>query len=143
MEGGLVLVGILLTSLYWWGSDVLVCRGVVAWCGWVGVVECDCCFLVIERFLEGRGELEFVVEFVDGDEGSETFHRCPCNCCAYFTNQLSHPTFAPYMLLMMLLYVYMCSDPPAHKQVKAKEMSTNVNNDGWILVPRKRKVDRK
>ena len=66
MEGGLVLVGILLTSLYWWGSDVLVCRGVVAWCGWVGVVECDRCFLVIERFLEGRGE------FVDGDEGSET-----------------------------------------------------------------------
>ena len=73
MEGGLVLVGILLTSLYWWGSDVLVCRGVVAWCGWVGVVECDCCFLVIERFLEGRGELEFVVEFVNGDECGESF----------------------------------------------------------------------
>ena len=48
-----------------------MCWGVVAWCGWVGVVEGDCCFLVIERFLEGRGELKFVVEFVDGDEGSE------------------------------------------------------------------------
>ena len=35
-----------------------------AWCGgWVqgvGVVEGYCCFLVIERILEGRGELEFV-----------------------------------------------------------------------------------
>ena len=43
-----------------------------AWCGgWVqvvGVVEGYCCFLVIERILEGRGELEFVVEGVDGDE---------------------------------------------------------------------------
>ena len=66
--GGGILVGLLMTSL----RGVLVCRGVVAWCGWVGVVECDRCFLVIERFLEGRGELEFVVEFVDGDEGSET-----------------------------------------------------------------------
>jgi hypothetical protein len=27
--------------------------------------------LVVERFLEGCGEFEFVVEFVDGDEGSE------------------------------------------------------------------------
>ena len=50
-----------------------MCGGVVAWCGWVGVVECDRCFLVIERFLEGRGELEFVVEFVDGDECGESF----------------------------------------------------------------------
>ena len=32
------------------------------------VVEGYCCFLVIERILEGRGELEFVVEGVDGDE---------------------------------------------------------------------------
>ena len=31
-------------------------------------MEGDCCFLVIERFLEGRGELELVVEGVDGDE---------------------------------------------------------------------------
>ena len=27
---------------------------------------------VVECFLEGRGEFEFVVEFVDGVEGSET-----------------------------------------------------------------------
>ena len=52
-----------------------MCWGVVAWCGWVGVVEGDCCFLVIKRFLEGRGEFEFVVEFVDGDEGGETLAR--------------------------------------------------------------------
>ena len=44
----------------------------VAWCGRVGVVEGYCCFLFVERFLEGCGEFEFVVEFVDGDEGSET-----------------------------------------------------------------------
>ncbi len=50
-----------------------MCWGVVAWCGWVGVVEGDCCFLDVERFLEGCGEFEFVVELVDGDEGSETF----------------------------------------------------------------------
>ena len=49
-------------------SDVLVCRGVVAWCGGVGVVEGNCCFSVVECFLEGRGELERVVEGVDGDE---------------------------------------------------------------------------
>ena len=58
-------------GLYWWGSDVLVCWGVVAWCGWVGVVEGDRCFLVVECFLESYGELEFVVELVNGDEGSE------------------------------------------------------------------------
>ena len=34
----------------------------------VGVVEGDCCFSVVERFLEGSGQLEFVVEGVDGDE---------------------------------------------------------------------------
>ena len=39
-----------------------------AWCGRVGVVESDCCFSVVERFLEGLGEFEFVVEGVDGDE---------------------------------------------------------------------------
>ena len=50
-----------------------MCRGVVAWCGGVGVVEGCCCFCVVECFLEGRGEFESVVEFVDGDEGSETF----------------------------------------------------------------------
>ena len=38
----------------------------------VGVVEGYCCFLVVECFLEGCGEFEFVVEFVDGYEGSET-----------------------------------------------------------------------
>ena len=27
-----------------------------------------CCFCVIERFLKGRGELEFAVEGVEGDE---------------------------------------------------------------------------
>ena len=30
------------------------------------------CFCVVKCFLEGRGELESVVEFVDGDEGSES-----------------------------------------------------------------------
>ena len=37
-------------GLCWWGmgSDVLVCWGVVAWCGCVGVVEGCCCFLVVE-----------------------------------------------------------------------------------------------
>ena len=29
-----------------------------------GVVEGNCCFVVIERFLEGHGEPEFVVEGV-------------------------------------------------------------------------------
>ena len=48
-----------------------MCWGVFAWCGWVGVVEGDCCFLVVKRFLEGCGEFEFVVELVDGDEGGE------------------------------------------------------------------------
>jgi hypothetical protein len=38
----------------------------------VGVVEGCCCFCVVECFLEGRGEFELVVEFVDGDEGRET-----------------------------------------------------------------------
>ena len=42
-----------MTSLGWWG---------------VGVVEGNCCFSVVERFLEVRGELELVVEGVDGDE---------------------------------------------------------------------------
>ena len=49
----------------------LVCWGVIAWCGWVGVVEVYCCFLIVECFLESCGEFESVVEFVDGDEGSE------------------------------------------------------------------------
>ena len=53
-------------------SILVWCWWVGAWCGgWVqgvGVVEGYCCFLVIERILEGRGELEFVVEGVDGDE---------------------------------------------------------------------------
>ena len=48
-----------------------MCWGVVACCGWVGVVEGYCCFVVVECFLEGRCELEFVVELVNGDEGSE------------------------------------------------------------------------
>ena len=39
-----------------------------AWCGGVGVVEGNCCFCVVERFLEGCGEFEFVVKGVDGDE---------------------------------------------------------------------------
>ena len=34
-EGFLFLVRLLMTSLYWWGGDVLVCGGVVAWRGWV------------------------------------------------------------------------------------------------------------
>ena len=61
-------------SLYCWGvgGDDLVCWGGVAWCGWVSVVEGCCCFCVVECFLEGFGEFEFVVEFVDGDEGSES-----------------------------------------------------------------------
>ncbi len=73
MDGGFVLIGVLVMGLYWWGGGVLVSWGVVAWCGWVGVVEGDCYFLVVERFLESCGEFEFVVEFVDGDEGSESF----------------------------------------------------------------------
>ena len=44
------------------------CWRVSAWCGGVGVVEGNCCFSVVERFLEGSGQLEFVVEGVDGDE---------------------------------------------------------------------------
>ena len=44
------------------------CWRVSAWCGGVGVVEGNSCFLVVERFLEGRGEFEFLVEGVDGDE---------------------------------------------------------------------------
>ena len=55
------------------GADVLVCWGVVAWCRWVGVVEGYCCFVVVECFLEGCGQFEFVVEFVDGDECGESF----------------------------------------------------------------------
>ena len=53
-------------------GDVVFCclvrcwRG-SAWCWGVGVVEGDCCFLVVERFLKGCGELEFVVEGVDGE----------------------------------------------------------------------------
>ena len=73
MEEGFVLLGVLMTALCWWGGDVLVCWGVVARRGWVGVVEGYCRFCVVERFLECCGELEFVVEFVDGDEGSESF----------------------------------------------------------------------
>ena len=53
-------------------GDVVLCLvwcwRVSAWCGEVGVVECNCCFVVVERFLKGRGELELVVEGVDGDE---------------------------------------------------------------------------
>ena len=36
-------------------------------------MEGDCCFCVVERFLEGCCELEFVVEFVNGDECGESF----------------------------------------------------------------------
>ena len=39
-----------------------------AWCWGMGVVEGNCCFCVVKRFLKGRGELEFVIEGVDGDE---------------------------------------------------------------------------
>ena len=58
-------------------------RSILVWCWWVsawcrgarggggrggygvqGVVEGNCCFVVIERFLEGHGEPEFVVEGV-------------------------------------------------------------------------------
>ena len=49
--------------------DSLVwCYRVSAWCWGVGIVECNCCFCVVERFLEGCGEFEFVVTGVDGDE---------------------------------------------------------------------------
>ena len=75
MGGVFVLIGFLMTSLGWWGvgADVLVCWGMVAWCRWVGVVEGYCCFVVVECFLESCGEFESVVEFVDGDEGRESF----------------------------------------------------------------------
>ena len=43
------------------------------WYGRVGVVEGYCCFVVVKCFLESCGELEFVVELVNGDEGSEAF----------------------------------------------------------------------
>ena len=53
-------------------GDVVFCCLVRCWrgsagCWGVGVVEGDCCFLVVERFLKGCGELEFVVEGVDGE----------------------------------------------------------------------------
>jgi hypothetical protein len=75
MEEGLALLGVLMTALCWWGGGdaFLVCWGVVDRRGWVGVVEGYCCFVVVECFLEGRGEFEFVVELVDGDEGRESF----------------------------------------------------------------------
>ena len=47
------------------GGDVVFCLvwcwRVSAWCWGMGVVEGYCCFCVVERFLEGRGEFEFVV----------------------------------------------------------------------------------
>ena len=36
-------------------------------------MEVYCCFLIVECFLESCGEFESVVEFVDGDEGRESF----------------------------------------------------------------------
>ena len=65
----------------WWvvlgvggeGVFLLWCWWLVYWYRGLGVLEGYCCFCVVECFLEGRGELEFVVEFVDGDEGSELF----------------------------------------------------------------------
>ena len=62
------------------GTDALVCWGVVAWCGWVGVVEGYCRFIVVECFLESCGEFESVVEFVDGYEGSETLACLHSQC---------------------------------------------------------------
>ena len=54
------------------GGDVefclVWCWRVSAWCWGMGVEEGYYCFLVVERFLEGRGKLELVVEGVDGDE---------------------------------------------------------------------------
>ena len=51
----------------WWMGDWY--RGVL---GGVGVLAGYRCFCVVECFLEGCGEFESVVEFVDGNEGSET-----------------------------------------------------------------------
>ena len=47
------------------------CGEVGAGCGGMGVVEGYCCVVVVKCFLESCGELEFVVELVNGDEGSE------------------------------------------------------------------------
>ena len=52
----------------WWVGDR--CR---TWdLGGVGVLAGYCCFCVVQCFLECCGELEFVVEFIDCDEGSES-----------------------------------------------------------------------
>ena len=50
----------------WYGRVGVGCGG-----GGVGVVEGYCCFVVVKCFLKSSGEFESVVEFVDGDEGSE------------------------------------------------------------------------
>ena len=41
-------------------------------------MEGYCCFLVVERFLEGSGEFEFVVEGVDVDRGVYSFVNFFC-----------------------------------------------------------------
>ena len=64
----------------WWvvlgvgveGVFLLWCWWLVYWYRGLGVLEGYCCFCVVECFLEGRGDFEFVVELVDGDEGGET-----------------------------------------------------------------------
>ena len=58
--------------MWYWGVGVWYGR-VGAGYGGVGVVERYCCFVVVECFLEGCGQFEFVVEFVDGDECGESF----------------------------------------------------------------------
>ena len=62
----------------WWVGD---------WFGGMGVLEGYYRLCVVERFLEGRGEFESVVELVDGDEGSESF------ACFFGRGRLGDGTF--------------------------------------------------
>ena len=84
MLWGGCLVGVVIQGRVWWGVgryDVLVCAG-----GWLpgtgverglGVVEGNCCFCVIECFLEGRGQFESVdsssLNMWTRDEGSAIY----------------------------------------------------------------------
>ena len=56
-------------------------------CGGVGVVEGYCCVVVVKCFLEGSGEFESVVEFVDGDKGSEAFASFFGGCLEFFRGE--------------------------------------------------------
>ena len=82
MGGDLVLIGFIMTGLGWWGvgtSDVFSVLGGGCLVQ-VGGRSGGLLLLRRRRVLSGKlscGEFESVVEFVDGDEGSETF-ACFC-----------------------------------------------------------------